>query len=298
MDPWFVTGLIDAEGSFTVSVLKSSSTKTGWGVNARFKITVHITDLDLMLNLKKFFGEDIGKMVIFKDTCTYRVDKLKDILEIVIPHFYKYPLATQKLADYLLFKEIVSLMKNKEHLTLDGLNQILSYKASLNLGLSEELKEKFSDIEAVKRPLIVYKDIPSPFWVAGFTTGDGSFYLIIRANKLNEIPRTDIGFSIAQHSRDMLLLEKFITFFNCGRIKKDSRYSVYYFVVTNIKDITNKIIPFFNKYNTIGVKSLNFADWREGAEIIKTKTHLSKVGVEHIRTIKSRMNSKRSEFNT
>jgi hypothetical protein len=29
MDPLFVTGLIDAEGSFTVSVLKSSYTKTG-----------------------------------------------------------------------------------------------------------------------------------------------------------------------------------------------------------------------------------------------------------------------------
>jgi len=96
LHPLFVTGLVDAEGSFTVSVLKSSLTKTGWGVNARFKITTHITDLDLMLNLKKFFGEDIGKLVIFKDTCTYRVDKLKDILDVVITHFDKYPLVTQK----------------------------------------------------------------------------------------------------------------------------------------------------------------------------------------------------------
>uniref|UniRef100_UPI0030E1EE91 hypothetical protein n=1 Tax=Dematophora necatrix TaxID=2751867 RepID=UPI0030E1EE91 len=295
MDPWFVTGLIDAEGSFTVSVLKSSSTKTGWAVNARFKITAHISDLDLMLNLKNFLGRDLGKMVIFKYTCTYRVDKLKDILEVIIPHFDKYPLATQKLADFILFKEIISIMKNKEHLTLDGLNKILSYKASLNLGLSEELKEKFSNIEAVKRPLIINKDIPSPFWVAGFTTGDGSFYLIIRANELNKIPRTDIGFTITQHSRDIYLLEKFITFFNCGRIKKDSRYSVYYYVVTNIKDITSKIIPFFNKYNTKGVKHLNFADWCTGAEVIKCKAHLSKEGVEQIRTIQSRMNSKRSE---
>lgn len=298
IDPWFVTGLIDAEGSFTVSVLKSSSTKTGWGVNARLKITMHITDLDLMLNLKKFFGEDKGKMVIFKDTCTYRVDRLKDILEVIIPHFDKYPPVTQKLADYILFKEIVSLMKNKEHLTLDGLKKVLSLKASLNLGLSSELKDKFSNIEAVKRPLIIDKDIPSPFWMAGFTSGDGSFYLTIRANKLNVIPRIDIGFTIAQHSRDMLLLEKFTTFFNCGRIKKDSRHSVHYYVVTNIKDITNKIMPFFKKNKIKGVKSLNFADWCEGAEIIKSKAHLSKEGVEHIRTIQSRMNSKRSEFDT
>lgn len=234
---------------------------------------------------------------MFKNTCTYRVDKLNDILEVIIPHFDIYPLVTQKLADYMLFKKIVSLMKNKEHLTLDGLKKILSFKASLNLGLSSELKDKFSNIEAVKRPLIIDKDIPSPFWMAGFTTRDGSFYLIVRANKLNEIPRIDIGFTIAQHSRDILLLEKFIDFFKCGRIKKDSRHSVHYYVVTNIKDITNNIIPFFNKYNTIGVKSLNFTDWCEGAKIIKSKAHLSEEGVSHIIAIQSRMNSKRS-FNT
>ena len=122
---------------------------------------------------------------------------------------------------------------------------------------------------------------------------DGSFYLIIRASKLNKIPRTDIGFSIAQHSREKLLLEKFITYFNCGRVKKDSKNSVHYYVVTNVKDITDKILPFFNKYNTKGVKYINFVDWREGAEIIKTKNHLSSIGVERLRTIQSKMNSKR-----
>ena len=57
-------------------------------------------------------------------------NKLVDIFEVIIPHFDKYPLVTQKLADYILFKEIVSLMKNKEHLTLDGraARKILSYK--------------------------------------------------------------------------------------------------------------------------------------------------------------------------
>ena len=83
----------------------------------------------------------------------------------------------------------------------------------------------------------------------------------------------------------MLLLEKFIAFFKCVaclRIKKDSRNLVHYYEVSSIKDITNNIIPFFNKYNTIGIKSLNFVDWCEGAEIIKSKAHLSKQGVEQI----------------
>lgn len=212
-----------------------------------------------MLNLQKFF-KGVGKIVVFKDTCTYRVDKLKDILDIIIPHFNKYSLVSQKLADYILFKEIVSLMEKKEHLTLSGIKTILSYKSSLNLGLSDELKAKFPGIKAAKRPLVIDMDIPSAFWVAGFTTGDGSFSLVVRSKELSGIARIDIEFSITQHTRDLLLLHKFIAFFNCGRIKKDSRYNVHYYVVTETEGLSNKIIPLFNKYPVKGVKSLNFVD--------------------------------------
>jgi hypothetical protein len=55
-------------------------------------------------------------------------------------------------------------------------------------------------------------------------------------------------------------LEKFIAFFDCGRLKKDSRNPAYSFEVTNIKDIKNNIMPFFKEYNLKGVKSLNFID--------------------------------------
>ena len=71
---------------------------------------------------------------------------------------------------------------------------------------------------------------------------------------------------------------------------------MYDYIVTNIKDITDRIIPFFIKYRTRGIKSLNFTDWHEGAKIIKSKEHLSEEGVERIRIIQGRMNSKRSDF--
>ena len=34
----------------------------------------------------------------------------------------------------------------KEHLTYDGLRKIVAIKASMNLGLSEKLKEEFPDV--------------------------------------------------------------------------------------------------------------------------------------------------------
>jgi hypothetical protein len=39
-------------------------------------------------------------------------------------------------------------------------------------------------------------------------------------------------------------------------------------------------------------------DWSEGANIIQSKAHLTIEGVDKIRAIQSRMNSKRSKFNS
>jgi hypothetical protein len=43
-------------------------------------------------------------------------------------------------------------MVAKEHLTLEGLLKILSFKASINLGLPDKLKEYFPNIKPSPRP--------------------------------------------------------------------------------------------------------------------------------------------------
>ena len=80
-------------------------------------------------------------------------------LEIIISHFEKYPLITQKWADFILFKQAVNLMKNKEHLTKEGLQQIVNIKASMNRGLSPELKAAFPNTIPVQRPFVFNQQI-------------------------------------------------------------------------------------------------------------------------------------------
>ena len=41
IDPWFITGLFDAESSFEVTILKNPRYKTGWNVQARVQIKMH-----------------------------------------------------------------------------------------------------------------------------------------------------------------------------------------------------------------------------------------------------------------
>lgn len=55
LSPWFVTGLTDAEGSFTVSVRKTTNSNRPWGVQNRFQIGLHLRDINLLVQLQFFF---------------------------------------------------------------------------------------------------------------------------------------------------------------------------------------------------------------------------------------------------
>jgi hypothetical protein len=48
--------------------------------------------------------------------------------------------------------------------------------------------------------------------------------------------------------------------------------------IKNNSDIINKIIPFFDQYPILGIKSLDFADFKKVAELVKNKEHLTESG--------------------
>jgi hypothetical protein len=62
----------------------------------------------------------------------FKVYKLDDIINQIIPLFNQYPLQGSKRADYLDFCKVVELMKNKAHLTAEGLEQIRKIKSGMN----------------------------------------------------------------------------------------------------------------------------------------------------------------------
>jgi hypothetical protein len=69
-----------------------------------FAIHTHIKDIDLLRKIQSFFN--VGVIVESKKTNSvkYTVNSIKDLINVIIPHFDKYPLLTQKSADFLLFK--------------------------------------------------------------------------------------------------------------------------------------------------------------------------------------------------
>lgn len=208
-------------------------------------------------------------------------------------HLDTYPIRTQKISDYVLFKEVFNLVLNKEHLTLSGLHKIVAIKASVNLGLSESLQAAFPGVTPRIRPLANNLSMLDPEWLSGFVAAEGCFFVNIFKSPTHKLKEgVQLEFNISQHNRDELLMKRLIEFFNCGYVQMSRNACVYR--VTNISDITDKIIPLFKNYPIYGEKCKDYADFYKVLEMIKTKKHLTKEGLEQIRFIKAGMNTGRS----
>ena len=170
--------------------------------------------------------------------------------------------------------------------------------------------EAFPNIKPVARPHYNFTGIPDPFWISGFVSGDSTFCVSIEKS-INQIGRVRLIFGTCLHIRDKALLIGIANYFNLLEVSKQSAVesnSKYIYDSTkretsllqikNNFDILNKIIPFFNKYPILGVKSLDFADFKKVAELVKNKEHLNKSGLSEIIKIVEQMNLNRKYFNT
>jgi hypothetical protein len=128
---WF-TGFVSAEGSFECVVRKSTTTKIGYQVIVRLTLIQHSRDTLLINVIKNNLGCGVVRVDSKKPVVTLSISSLSDILNIIIPFFDKYSIQGDKLANYQYFRQVAFLMKDKIHLTAEGLNEILEIQAKMN----------------------------------------------------------------------------------------------------------------------------------------------------------------------
>jgi len=99
-----------------ILLTESKTCKIGWTVNARFQIRLHPNDLPL---LKKYFFGGIGNINVSskEQAVSYRIEDIKSLTNVIIPHFDSYPLQSAKKIDYLLWKECTNLKVIDKNLT-------------------------------------------------------------------------------------------------------------------------------------------------------------------------------------
>ena len=173
-----------------------------------------------------------------------------------------------------------------------------------------------------------FKGIPDPFWIAGFTSGDGSFQIRLRKLNTNIGYRVSLLYSFHLHIRDLDVLKGLATYFSSNSllpllpaaqkqgeaqqqgknlISNEKKVGIsddksVHLQIAKFTHINEKIIPFFEKYSIEGVKSLDFEDFKKVCKLIENKKHLTPLllpmrhehrGIKAILDIKLNMNQNR-----
>ena len=287
--PWYITGLIDAEGSFAVNILKDDSRKSGYIITHSLELALNVKDKILLDKIKSTLK--VGNIYYRSRDNTYiwKVSNINELVDVILPHLDNHRLLTRKISDFWIFKSIIDIMHNKGHYNSKGIDKILHLRTLLN---ERKLKIRGKFVAEVSSISLLL--LSNPLWLTGFVEGEGCFYISIYKSSKSKLGfAVQLIFKITQHSRDIAVLSSIRRSFECGRIEKRGNKSICDFTVSSFKEITSKIIPHFSKYPLMGAKSLDFDDFKKAVYIISSKDHLTARGLEKLIQIKSNMNTRR-----
>lgn len=290
--PWWVSGIIDSEGNFSVFTQKTNS---GYKISLAFKVTQKEHSMGILLDLQKYFG--CGNIYLDnkkENAYKFSVNKVEDIINNVIPHLDKYPLLTSKHLDYLDFKKVALLMKDKRHLNKEVMDDILLIKNNMNsLRSFEERWYYLKKSEPIKL---------NNEWVQAFIDGEGSFQFGIANAMSRGKPYTALTptLEIAQSNHDVGILNAFVQFFGCGYLKP--KYDINDIEATKSSRIVNRFVvnqhsvvtEFFDKYPLLTRKSLDYLDWKKLIQLKAERAQDTPEGLQKMKDIKASMNKGRS----
>ncbi len=150
LHPWFVTGLVDGEGCFSVSFSKRARLNVGIETKLSFTLTLHRRDLALLKAVHAYFKCGGIRFSKSDNTYKYEVRSIKDLVKCIIPHFKKYPLQGAKQKDFDRFEQICTKIHANLHLSNKGLLEIIE----LAYGMNPCGKRKYSKNELLR---VLYK---------------------------------------------------------------------------------------------------------------------------------------------
>ena len=135
-DPYWLAGFIAAEGCFMVNITKFGNR---FYVKLLFIISQHERDKELLASFIDYLG--CGGVYKKKTTFDYIVSKFTDIEDKIIPFLKNYPLEGVKSLDFDDWCLVARIMKDKKHLTPEGLEHIKQIKARMNKGRKKIIAE-------------------------------------------------------------------------------------------------------------------------------------------------------------
>jgi len=151
LSPEWVVGFVDGEGCFFIEIQEHPEMTMGYQILPEFVVVQHERDIQILYALKRFFKCGVVRKN-HGDRFAYRVRKL-ECLGRIVEFFESYSLKTKKNVDFRKFRKIVLMMKKREHLTREGMIEIVKVALEMNTKNRERLHE------ILKKLLVLDKDI-------------------------------------------------------------------------------------------------------------------------------------------
>ncbi len=135
-------------------------------------------------------------------------------------------------------------------------------------------------------------------WIVGFVDGEGSFLISIFRNKTTALGwQVFPEFIVTQGAKSLPVLRKMQQFFECGQVYINRRYDnhhehIYRLCVRSLKDVREKIIPFFEEHPLRSAKQRDFKKFARVVGMMQHGVHTQQRGIERIRAITLTMNRK------
>jgi len=146
----WVVGFVDGEGCFHVSFTKRKRLKLNIEARCSFSVSQNRRSLESLEILQTFFGCG-GIRYDSRSQCyKYEVRDRKD-LGRVVSFFSKYRLKTNKVKDFIVFREAYKLILRNHHLSESGLRKVIDLGYNMNSsGTRRYTKEELLRLLQVK----------------------------------------------------------------------------------------------------------------------------------------------------
>ena len=132
LHPWYVTGLSEGEGCFSVSFNLRKRLKIGVETRPSFSISLGRRDLKLLKKIKEYFGCGGIRYSRADRTYKFEVRAVSDLVKKIIVHFERYPLQGAKKDDFESFSKICRMVHANQHLSKRYLPEIIELAYKMN----------------------------------------------------------------------------------------------------------------------------------------------------------------------
>ena len=128
----YISGYVDGEGCFTVSIAPRATLLVGWEVRPSLSVSQNGDRAEVLRLVQDHFGCGSIRPDRSDKTLKWETRRLEDLLDRVIPHFERYPLLSGKRLDFERFAVICKSMADGAHRDRVGLSEIVVLASEMN----------------------------------------------------------------------------------------------------------------------------------------------------------------------